>query len=359
MKKFAKLLVVLFAGILFFNAATFAADINKIMSFQGRLTDSTGYPISGTAQSFVFTVYDAPSLGNTILTVPQTLDVVGGIYTTTLDFSSVSTANADKALYIEVRYNGSTIGTRTPITVSPYALTVVNGAITSSKIASNSMSNPFPIVVSTAAYSSTSTYALNAPSVSSPTFQTLTVTGVSTLNDNVTIASGKSLNISGVGLSFGSFNTSYTGLVVGSSMKVEGIISSTDGILQTNADLAEIYPSDDMLEPGDVVVISTSKDGYIEKSKKANDNRVAGVISTEPGIVLNAAEKGYKLALVGKVPVKITNEGGQIKRGDILVASSKPGYAMKAKDPKPGTIIGKALEDASSNNTIMALVNLQ
>ena len=89
---------------------------------------------------------------------------------------------------------------------------------------------------------------------------------------------------------------------------------------------------------------------------------VAGVVSTEPGLLLNKNQKGYKLALVGKVPTKVCNEGGAIKRGDLLVSASVAGYAKKAgANPKPGTIIGKALENFSSNKkgTILVLVNLQ
>ena len=88
---------------------------------------------------------------------------------------------------------------------------------------------------------------------------------------------------------------------------------------------------------------------------------VAGVISTEPGVLLNQNEKGYKLALVGKVPTKVCNEGGAIKRGDLLVSASIPGYAKKAGDnPKAGTVIGKALGNLDSQKgTILVLVNLQ
>ncbi len=129
----------------------------------------------------------------------------------------------------------------------------------------------------------------------------------------------------------------------------------------TGADLAEIYQSTEKLVPGDVVSIDTAKDNAIVKTKVAEDTMVAGVISTEPGVLMNQDEKGYKLALVGKVPTKVCNEGGAIKRGDLLVSASIPGYAKKAGDnPKVGTVIGKALENSDSQKgTILVLVNLQ
>jgi len=127
------------------------------------------------------------------------------------------------------------------------------------------------------------------------------------------------------------------------------------------ADLAEIYASSELLTPGDVVSIDVSKDNSIIKTKTAEDTLVAGVISTKPGLLMNKTEKGYELALVGKVPTKVCNEGGSIKRGDMLVSASMAGYAKKAGDnPKTGTVIGKALENFDSvTGTILVLVNLQ
>ena len=141
----------------------------------------------------------------------------------------------------------------------------------------------------------------------------------------------------------------------------QGWVSMSDLQSAINADLAEIYRSKESLQPGDVVSIDTTRDDAIVKTKVAEDTLVAGVISTDPGLLLNSAEKGYKLALVGKVPTKVCNEGGEIKRGDLLVSASLAGYAKKAGDnPKAGTVIGKALENFSSKRgTILVLVNLQ
>ena len=137
---------------------------------------------------------------------------------------------------------------------------------------------------------------------------------------------------------------------------------SATGVYKVGADLAEMYASSENLQPGDVVSIDTTRNDAVVKTKVAEDTKVAGVVSTEPGLLLNKNQKGYKLALVGKVPTKVCNEGGAIKRGDLLVSASIAGYAKKAgANPKPGTIIGKALENFSSNKkgTILVLVNLQ
>ena len=92
-----------------------------------------------------------------------------------------------------------------------------------------------------------------------------------------------------------------------------------------------------------------------------------GVLSTQPGISLgggSAADpegSGPQLALVGRVPVKVTAAGGPIRPGDLLVASSLPGHAMRGPlNPAPGTVIGKALEPlARGTGVIQMLVMLR
>ncbi len=66
------------------------------------------------------------------------------------------------------------------------------------------------------------------------------------------------------------------------------------------------------------------------------------------------------LALLGQVPCKVSTENGSINVGDLLVTSSTPGHAMRADDPKPDTILGKALEPlAYGTGKIKVLVTLQ
>jgi hypothetical protein len=54
------------------------------------------------------------------------------------------------------------------------------------------------------------------------------------------------------------------------------------------------------------------------------------------------------VALSGRVPVKVSLENGEIKKGDYLTSSSTPGVAMKAL--RPGPVVGKALEGFDSSS---------
>lgn len=131
-------------------------------------------------------------------------------------------------------------------------------------------------------------------------------------------------------------------------------------LYQGGADLAEIYRSDDKLDEGDVVCISTVKNVSVERCKIPEDTAVAGVVSANPGSIMGADQIGYPIALAGRVPVKVTTENGPIKRGDMLTTSSKPGYAMKAVNPKIGSILGKALEPLDSGNgKIMVFISIK
>ena len=53
------------------------------------------------------------------------------------------------------------------------------------------------------------------------------------------------------------------------------------------------------------------------------------------------------VALTGRTPTKVL---GRVKKGDILVTSAIPGYAIVNPNASAGTIIGKALEDKDTDD---------
>jgi hypothetical protein len=63
---------------------------------------------------------------------------------------------------------------------------------------------------------------------------------------------------------------------------------------------------------------------------------------------MNSTCQGTRVAvaLQGRVPCNVI---GTIKKGDLLIASQINGVATASKDPKPGSIIGKALSDYDSD----------
>lgn len=112
------------------------------------------------------------------------------------------------------------------------------------------------------------------------------------------------------------------------------------------ADLAENYYSDTGLEAGTVVAINKSRSAYVDPTSSGYQRDMLGVVATSPGIVLgDPLTNGYPVALVGRVPVRVTNEGGQIYAGDRLTSANRPGHAMRAV--QSGRVLGTTLSDAA------------
>jgi len=146
-----------------------------------------------------------------------------------------------------------------------------------------------------------------------------------------------------------------------------GRVFANGGYQSDGADVAEFIPTVDAPQPGDLVEMDAQHPGKFRMTTSANSTAVAGVITTKPGVSLSMNDmdhtdaNGPQLALVGRVPCKVTAENGAIHPGDLLVSSSLPGYAMRAPaNPAPGTIVGKANGNlASGTGTIELLVMLR
>jgi hypothetical protein len=134
-----------------------------------------------------------------------------------------------------------------------------------------------------------------------------------------------------------------------------------------NMDLAEAYDSAQPTEAGDLVSLVPNAEAKVRKSVKRYEPLLLGVVSTNPGLVFDAGRTHLAgdnsglltkdktvVALVGRVPVKISMENGPIRVGDPLTSSSKSGIAMKAT--VAGKIIGYALASANKEGKVLAFV---
>jgi hypothetical protein len=116
-----------------------------------------------------------------------------------------------------------------------------------------------------------------------------------------------------------------------------------------SADVAEWVTVSQAVEAGTVLELDQVRPGSYRLSQESCSALVAGVVSSQPGLVLGGTEppEGKALlALSGIVPVRVTDERGPIQPGDLLVSSSTPGYAMRwaGPEPCPCALVGKALE---------------
>ena len=122
-------------------------------------------------------------------------------------------------------------------------------------------------------------------------------------------------------------------------------------------------------QPGMVVVVAADGSGRVSMSTRAYDPAVIGVVSgaggVEAGLELGqagVADGDIKVAMVGRVYVRCTADGGPIRPGDRLVTSGRPGVAMRASDSvrTDGAVLGKAFGTLESGEgLVLVTVNLQ
>ena len=151
--------------------------------------------------------------------------------------------------------------------------------------------------------------------------------------------------------------------------RVTGNLTVDGNIAAKYQDVAEWVPAATQLAVGTVVVLDANTANHVVSSTSSYDTRVAGVISERPGIVLGErSDNKVLVATTGRVRVKVDATNTPIQIGDLLVTSSREGFAMKslpveiggARMHRPGTLIGKALEPlASGTGEILVLLSLQ
>jgi hypothetical protein len=134
---------------------------------------------------------------------------------------------------------------------------------------------------------------------------------------------------------------------------VYGVFGNFLSVNANYADLAENYLSDAEYLPGTVLMFG----GEQEVTECNHDmcTKVAGVVSTNPGYLMNQGLEGeytVELALTGRVPTKVT---GTVAKGDMMVSAGN-GRARAEANPKVGAVIGKALENFDGLEGVIEVV---
>jgi hypothetical protein len=170
-----------------------------------------------------------------------------------------------------------------------------------------------------------------------------TTAGVLTVNSNnavTAIVNGGTNGGGNIGASGAGFNTIYA-----------------KATTAQYADLAEKYTADAAYAPGTVVVFGGTAEVTVNAADA--DRKVAGVVSTNPGFLMNeglASEFAVAVALTGRVPCMVI---GPVKKGDLMVAAGL-GRARAEAEPQIGAVIGKALEDFDgAEGTIEVVVGIR
>jgi hypothetical protein len=393
-----------------------AANVNSRISYQGVLTEG-GTPVNGD-YNMVFHFYTNSSCsGAAVQSVTKNnVQVTDGLFSVELDVDQ-SHFNG-QGLWLRVQVGGTNLGCEEILPV-PYALSLRPGAKVEGSVASPSaVIRAIQTSAGSAAFGvygyapTVGIYGLGVETgvkghsyghvgdragVYGESEMGVGVRGISTHNTGVYGESNGAYyhaghfvnrNTFSSGQQVGVWTGSYWGNVIeghdvdanGDSINrvfyvtrtgnvyADGAYYGAGGVHAGSADFAEmVLPGQEDLVPGDVLAIGS--DGRMIRSTEPYQVTVVGVHSTEPGFVAGNKldEEGnpleperIPLAVIGLVPVKASAENGPIAPGDLLVASSTPGHAMRADHFVGGAVIGKALEPLDEGTgVIQMLVMLQ
>ncbi len=382
--------------------------VGAYIPIQGRLTDASGNPLNGTFSNVSLRIY-ATGSGGTILcqVIPSSLVVSNGLFSTYIPCSS--SVIDGRQLYLAVKVGSdSEMTDRQPIYPVPYAWSLRPGAL----ISDTTSGTPLNV------YNHGTGWGLDVYSAGHDAVHGRT--GSSDHAGVAGVSWGSGIGVYGESASGYGVVGKHTG-ATGEYAGVYGRTDSSDGwagcfvnwstssvitggvlLLRNHSsdtlptggdfikavdfygtdaqfrvtpsgqgrsdvgwttpaeDFAEMLPAVEGLEPGDVLVVGP--DGKLARSTQPYQSTVVGVYSTQPGFVggqpvEEELEGHIPLAVVGVVLVKASAENGPIHPGDLLVASSIPGYAMKAgPNPPIGTVIGKALEGLEEGAGIIRML---
>ncbi len=170
-------------------------------------------------------------------------------------------------------------------------------------------------------------------------------------------------------------NNGYVCIDIGTcshALGVEGTGVASGGFSTGTPDMAEYIDASSNVVAQDVVIADPNNTEAVTTTTTPYDPAEVGVIANGTsgfqmlnahyGQAFNALTNGIDsqakpMTVAGRVPVKVTGEGGPIVPGDYLTTSSTSGYAMKADHAGP--TIGKALgffNGTSSSDTGSVLV---
>ena len=279
------------------------------------------------------------------------------VFTSSGGISAVGTVTAASTV------GGVITGSSTSVTGTVTAASTVGGVITGSSSSVTGTQTAAStvggvITGSSSSVTGTQTAASTVGGVitGSSASVTGTVTAASTVGGVIT---GSSASVSGT-VTGGNVTTAgqltvnsganVTAIINGATTGVGNIGSSTVGFntvfakatTAQYADLAEKYTADAEYAPGTVLVFGGNQE--VTVNSVDSDSRVAGVVSTNPGFVMNEgldSEFVASVALTGRVPTMVI---GPVRKGDLMVAAGL-GRARAEANPRVGTVIGKALED--------------
>jgi len=103
------------------------AQVPRIISYQGVLSDAGGTPVADASYALTFNLYTSPSGGSAIWNETQSVTTAKGVFNVNLGSITPLTPEFDAACWLGVTIgSGSEMTPRVPLTAGPYSLHAVN-----------------------------------------------------------------------------------------------------------------------------------------------------------------------------------------------------------------------------------------
>jgi len=379
-----------------------AAPTSLLFNYQGQLLNANSNPITNPATPMIFRLYTVSTGGTPCWSESRTVDVRSGVFNVLLgQVAAINSGCLAGDAYLELVVDGETLTPRERLTSVAHAVeasTLSAGAVTRGGI---SLSGPIDMrhdaIVNLRAVSAPSDAHLDIMWGQS---QDMFVK--SSANGNLYVGMGGNVNVgisgnvnTGGDTNVGGYNLRLGGsgddrvalrrdggrtlhllpwggsnyawdnvcigcgstadLIVNGNMDLRGSCTmasnspdSADAVTVADKDCVAgsitsgAYVEANLMRPeernsdsierferGDLLCWSAANE-QLELCTKANDR-----------LVMAVADPNGRPIVIGAEPVKVL---GPVEAGDILVSSDVAGYAMVNNDPKPGTVIGQALE---------------
>ena len=311
--------------------ATGNANVGNLGATTVVATTLTG-TLSTAAQTNITSVGTLDSLS-------VTGNITGGNVNATLNGSganitSISATNISSGTLAQARLANASV------TLGSTALTLGSTVTTVAGLTSVTSTTFVGALTGAATTAGTVTTAAQGNITSVGTLTALTVSGAITVNSGAAvtaIVNGATTGVGNIGSSTVAFNTVFA-----------------KATTAQYADLAEKYTADAKYAPGTVVMFGGNNE--VTVATEDSTTKIAGVISTNPGFIMNEGLESAFIAVValqGRVPCQVV---GPVRKGDMMVAAGN-GAARAENNPKLGTVIGKSLEDSDlESNTIEVAV---
>jgi len=139
-----------------------------------------------------------------------------------------------------------------------------------------------------------------------------------------------------------------------------GVINNVSAQVSSSGIAHTIEIVGEKINDGDIVC---KGDAGFKICDSEYDTEIYGVVVENPAAAFEEETKSnnYLVISEGKTAVRVSSQNGNIKKGDLITTSFRPGIGVKAV--KNGYVLGSSLEDYNSNDpnniqTIMVVLNI-